>query len=215
MAVHVDMSLKCGGIVTGNYSHSGKKESRAAAVNISTFLSTCHKSIETITVTNNFAWPVFESLAQLEFPKLKTFSLVGGDFFNGITYKKDLSPFPVRKSITCLELKEPRVFDKFMGEFYPSFQQLIESSPNLETLKIVESFTPTLTSCKKLKILDYCGFPEDYEAGYSAHREFGEFDIESMLDMMEEVKDSLQILTIGCRHDLFCYHVMVEVWELL
>lgn len=47
--------------------------------------------------------------------------------------------------------------------FHPFLEEIIEKSPNLEELKIEDNFYPVLTTCSKLKIVDFSGYPYGFE----------------------------------------------------
>ncbi|XP_035700911.1 uncharacterized protein LOC118433263 isoform X2 [Folsomia candida] len=87
--------------------------------------------------------------------------------------------------------------------FHPFLEEIIEKSPNLEELKIEDNFYPVLTTCSKLKIVDFSGYPYGFELidndeDDDTHRDIRpDFSLVKVFRMLEEVSGWLEKLVLG------------------
>ncbi|XP_035713889.1 uncharacterized protein LOC110857662 isoform X2 [Folsomia candida] len=164
---------------------------------------------------------IAEALTNYPFAKLTTISLdlYGEDyFFDYREEEDDINPlekylmtwqcpsFPVRSSLKKLSLwVGDDGKNKPMPHFRNLFQKLINSAPNLTQLRIVDNFYPDLSTCRKLEVFEYDGFPlginvRDELHPAQAHEIYQDDETYKggkVVQMLDQVKDSVVKVVLG------------------
>ncbi|OXA64112.1 hypothetical protein Fcan01_01480 [Folsomia candida] len=111
-------------------------------------------------------------------------------------------------NIRCIETHVEEM-SRSRDVYHANVQKLIRMSPNLEVLKITDHFYPDLTTCGKLKTLEWTGNPISLKDDIFGNDDLVEVGIEDnfslakFFKMTEQVKNSLQKLVISSSTDLF------------